>query len=85
MPERQPAPEPSFAAPISHRHALCAASRAHCSLPLGICSCDVPARQTAAQVSTLTAFFLLLVMLAATQDIAVDGWALTLLSERNVG
>jgi hypothetical protein len=36
-------------------------------------------------VSTLTAFFLLLVMLAATQDIAVDGWALTLLSERNVG
>lgn len=33
---------------------------------------------------TLTSFFFLLVLLCATQDIAVDGWALTLLSEENL-
>ncbi|CCG81312.1 SD08430p [Taphrina deformans PYCC 5710] len=33
---------------------------------------------------TLTTFFFLLVLLCATQDIAVDGWALTLLSEENL-
>jgi PAT family acetyl-CoA transporter-like MFS transporter 1 len=33
----------------------------------------------------VTAYFFVLVLLAATQDIAVDGWALTLLSKKNVG
>ena len=33
----------------------------------------------------VTAYFFVLVLFAATQDIAVDGWALTLLSRRNVG
>lgn len=33
----------------------------------------------------LTAIFFMLNFLAATQDIAVDGWALTMLSKRNVG
>ncbi|XP_049809604.1 acetyl-coenzyme A transporter 1 [Schistocerca nitens] len=34
---------------------------------------------------TLTAFFFCLNFLAATQDIAVDGWALTMLKRNNVG
>ncbi|KAG7276895.1 hypothetical protein CRUP_034771 [Coryphaenoides rupestris] len=36
-------------------------------------------------VVTLTAVFFVLAFLAATQDIAVDGWALTMLSRENVG
>lgn len=36
-------------------------------------------------VLTLTIVFFFLNFLAATQDIAVDGWALTMLSRRNVG
>ena len=36
-------------------------------------------------VPILTAVFFLLSFLAATQDIAVDGWALTMLSRENVG
>ena len=36
-------------------------------------------------VQTTTLYFFVLVLLAATQDIAVDGWALTLLSKENVG
>lgn len=36
-------------------------------------------------VLTLTAVFFMLAFLAATQDIAVDGWALTMLSKENVG
>jgi MFS transporter, PAT family, solute carrier family 33 (acetyl-CoA transportor), member 1 len=36
-------------------------------------------------VQTLTAFFMVLYFLMATQDIAVDGWALTMLSRANVG
>lgn len=36
-------------------------------------------------VVTLTAVFFMLAFLAATQDIAVDGWALTMLSRQNVG
>ena len=36
-------------------------------------------------VFLLTVFFLVLHFLAATQDIAVDGWALTMLSRENVG
>jgi len=37
------------------------------------------------QIGALTAYFFLLYFLAATQDIAVDGWALTMLHRRNVG
>ncbi len=33
----------------------------------------------------ITLLFFVAVLLAATQDIAVDGWALTLLSKRNIG
>jgi PAT family acetyl-CoA transporter-like MFS transporter 1 len=36
-------------------------------------------------VKTLTAVFFMLNFLAATQDIAVDGWALTMLARENVG
>ncbi|XP_068173538.1 acetyl-coenzyme A transporter 1 [Antennarius striatus] len=36
-------------------------------------------------VAALTAVFFMLAFLAATQDIAVDGWALTMLSRENVG
>ncbi|GAA6065966.1 acetyl-coenzyme A transporter 1, partial [Tachysurus ichikawai] len=36
-------------------------------------------------VIVLTAVFFMLSFLAATQDIAVDGWALTMLSKENVG
>lgn len=39
----------------------------------------------AGDVRHATAFFLALVFLAATQDVAVDGWALTLLSRARVG
>ncbi|XP_028320186.1 acetyl-coenzyme A transporter 1 [Gouania willdenowi] len=38
-----------------------------------------------ANVVMLTAVFFMLAFLAATQDIAVDGWALTMLSRENVG
>jgi MFS transporter, PAT family, solute carrier family 33 (acetyl-CoA transportor), member 1 len=37
------------------------------------------------QVGVLTTFFLFLYFLMATQDIVVDGWALTMLSPKNVG
>lgn len=37
------------------------------------------------KIVTLTAVFFMLAFLAATQDIAVDGWALTMLSRENVG
>jgi MFS transporter, PAT family, solute carrier family 33 (acetyl-CoA transportor), member 1 len=43
------------------------------------------ARLAAVDVAAVTALFFVLVLLAATQDIAVDGWALTLLSRRHVG
>lgn len=45
---------------------------------------EVPAG-TEANVLALTLFFAFQFLLMATQDIAVDGWALTLLSEENVG
>ena len=38
-----------------------------------------------ADVASITILFFVLVLLAATQDIAVDGWALTLLSRRHIG
>ena len=37
------------------------------------------------RIEYLTLFFLSLYFFMATQDIAVDGWALTMLSRRNVG
>ncbi|KAJ0405815.1 hypothetical protein ATCC90586_008469 [Pythium insidiosum] len=37
------------------------------------------------RVVALTAFFFVLYFMMATQDIAVDGWALTMLSSRHVG
>jgi hypothetical protein len=43
------------------------------------------ARLRAADIASITALFFVLVLLAATQDIAVDGWALTLLSRPNIG
>ena len=36
-------------------------------------------------VAALTSLFFILYFLAATQDIAVDGWALTMLKPSNVG
>ena len=36
-------------------------------------------------VPGLTTFFFILYFLMATQDIAVDGWAITMLSSRNIG
>lgn len=41
--------------------------------------------ETAPSVGFLTVVFFFLHFLAATQDIAVDGWALTMLSKENVG
>lgn len=38
-----------------------------------------------ANIMAITSLFLVAVMLAATQDIAVDGWALTLLPKEHVG
>ena len=39
--------------------------------------------QTTPKVYVLTCWFFWLIFLTATQDIAVDGWALTILSESN--
>ena len=41
--------------------------------------------KTTPNIFLLTVIFFLLNFLAATQDIAVDGWALTMLSRENVG
>lgn len=46
---------------------------------------DGPAGSGVPQVRALTAYFFALYALMATQDIAVDGWALTMLSRENVG
>lgn len=46
---------------------------------------DDPASGHKPNIQLLTFIFLMLNFLAATQDIAVDGWALTMLSRRNVG
>ena len=48
-------------------------------------SFGVYVRTQEADVPRITALFFVLVLLAATQDIAVDGWALTLLSRRHIG
>ena len=44
-----------------------------------------PDPSSTVDVKTLSAFFFFLYFLMATQDISVDGWALTMLSRRNVG
>ena len=41
--------------------------------------------EAAVDVTSLTRLFFVLFVLCATQDIAVDGWALTMLQRRNVG
>lgn len=46
---------------------------------------DDPITGQKPNIHLLTVIFLMLNFLAATQDIAVDGWALTMLSRRNVG
>jgi PAT family acetyl-CoA transporter-like MFS transporter 1 len=46
---------------------------------------SAPVETTPPQVGILTAFFGFLYFLMATQDIAVDAWALTMLSRENVG
>lgn len=46
---------------------------------------DNPETGQKPNIQFLTLIFIMLNFLAATQDIAVDGWALTLLSRRNVG
>lgn len=37
------------------------------------------------QINIITGIFFVLFFFCATQDVAVDGWALTMLSEKNVG
>jgi len=44
-----------------------------------------PKDNTPPDVTSLTALFFILNFLAATQDVAVDGWALTMLKPKNVG
>lgn len=46
---------------------------------------DDPTTGLKPDIRLLTCIFLILNSLAATQDIAVDGWALTMLKRRNVG
>ena len=46
---------------------------------------DDPNESLDPDVSSLTVMFFFLNFLAATQDIAVDGWALTMLKPTNVG
>lgn len=50
-----------------------------------LCGGWVEAQLEAGNAGGVTSLFFLLVLLAATQDIAVDGWALTLLSKQHVG
>merc|ERR1719397_2043728 len=46
---------------------------------------DNPEENFAPDVFSLTVTFFFLNFLAATQDVAVDGWALTMLKPKNVG
>ena len=50
-----------------------------------LCGGWVEGQLDAGNAAAVTSRFFLLVLLAATQDIAVDGWALTLLSKEHVG
>lgn len=50
-----------------------------------LCGGRVEAQLEAGNAGGVTAVFFMLVLLAATQDVAVDGWALTLLSKKHVG
>lgn len=43
-----------------------------------------PSKSNGSNIVTLTGIFFMFTFLAATQDIAVDGWALTMLSKENV-
>ena len=55
------------------------------SIPPAHISGEGPSGGGAPAVWTLTYIFGFLYVLTATQDIAVDGWALTMLSPQNVG
>ena len=57
----------------------------HCTLLCFEALVSLLCRVENADVAAITALFFLLVLMAATQDIAVDGWALTLLARNNVG
>lgn len=50
-----------------------------------LCGGWAEAQLNAGNAGGVTALFFVFVLLAATQDIAVDGWALTLLSKQHVG
>ena len=52
---------------------------------LVLCAGWAQERLAEADVGAITGLFFVLVLLAATQDIAVDGWALTLLSRQHIG
>ena len=52
---------------------------------LGLGSTTTGPPQQALNIQGVTAFFFVLYFLMATQDIAVDGWALTMLSKKNRG
>lgn len=55
------------------------------SQSIGALLTDDPTTGKKPDIYVLTFIFLMLNFLAATQDIAVDGWALTMLKRRNVG
>lgn len=57
-----------------------------CTAAILVLSADWVQRQVEdAHVVNITALFFVLVLLVATQDIAVDGWAINMLAPRNVG
>jgi len=49
------------------------------------CRLDAILNASSPDIMNLTVSFFILNFCAATQDIAVDGWALTMLSKKNVG
>ena len=69
--------------PTPSRHARCSASHSgHQSWRPNESS---PTCAAAPPVPRIAAYFAALYALCATQDVAVDGWALTLLSKRRAG
>ena len=57
----------------------------HTVFPPSSASAPASSRHYDININFLVVFFFLLYFLMATQDIAVDGWALTMLSRENVG
>lgn len=72
---------------------ICGFLLIYCATDVGAWLGDIPAASSegeqavgsGANVPALTLFFVFQFFLMATQDVAVDGWALTLLSAKNVG